>query len=442
MQMFQFKAEALRADDPRLAAALQAAYANKERPTCLCLQPGVPMYIAHANDDYILKRMPNSGSRHHPDCGSFDPPAELSGLGEVAGSAIQEDTESGITTLKLDFTLAKMGKRVEPAAAGAAPDSVRTDGSKLTLRGVLHYLWDQAELNRWMPAMAGKRSWFVVRARLLEAAANKLAKGDALDSMLFVPEQFSVDRKDEILGRRLEKLRRLAEPAKGPRKLMIMVAEVKHIEPSRYGHKFVLKHLPDMPLMLAEDLHKRIVKRFESDLALWDADEATHLVMIGTFGFDGAGNACAEEVSLVLTTANWIPIENRSDLQLVDALSHAGRRFTKGLRYNMAADRPLATAVLSDTTPRAVALYVVPANSKPEFKTALDELIESSELASWSWLAGETAMPALPDRQGYLSTPDPLPRLAEDTQPLDALRQAVSDEEPDVEPSVDDDHRF
>ena len=114
MQTFQFKADALRADDPRLAAALQAAYANKERPTCLCLQPAVPMYIAHANDDYILKRMPNSGSRHHPDCGSFDPPAELSGLGEVAGSAIQEDTESGITTLKLDFTLAKMGKRIEP----------------------------------------------------------------------------------------------------------------------------------------------------------------------------------------------------------------------------------------------------------------------------------------------------------------------------------------
>jgi hypothetical protein len=308
------------------------------------------MYIAHANDDYILKRMPNSGSRHHPDCGSFDPPAELSGLGEVAGSAIQEDTESGITTLKLDFTLSKMGKRVEPAAAGAEPDSVRTDGSKLTLRGVLHYLWDQAELNRWVPAMNGKRSWFVVRSRLLEAAANKLAKGDALDSMLFVPETFVVDRKDEILGRRLEKLRRLSEPGKGPRKLMMMVAEVKHVEPSRYGHKFVLKHLPDMPLMLAEDLHKRIFKRFGNDLALWDADEATHLVMIGTFGFNGAGNACAEEVSLVVTTANWIPVENRADLQLVDTLTHAGRRFTKGLRYNMAADRPLATAVLSDTT--------------------------------------------------------------------------------------------
>jgi hypothetical protein len=189
----------------------------------------------------------------------------------------------------------------------------------------------------------------------------------------------------------------------GPRKLMMMVAEVKHVEPSRYGHKFVLKHLPDMPLMLAEDLHKRIFKRFENDLALWDADEAAHLVMIGTFGFDGAGNACAEEVSLVVTTANWLPVENRSDLQLVDTLTHAGRRFTKGLRYNMAADRPLATAVLSDTAPRAVALYVVPANAKPEFKAALEELIESSELASWSWLAGETAMPALPELQGYLS---------------------------------------
>jgi len=413
MQTFRLKAETLRSDDPRLAAALQAAYANKERPHCLCLPEGVAMYIAHIGDHYVAKRMPNSGSRHHPDCGSYEPPAELSGLGEVSGSAIQEDTESGITTLKLDFTLSKAGKRVEPAAAGSPPDSVRTDGSKLTLRGTLHYLWDQAELNKWVPAMAGKRSWFVVRSRLLEAATNKLARGDALDSMLFIPEQFAVERKDEILGRRLEKLRRLSEPSKGPRKLMLMVAEVKHVEPSRYGHKFVLKHLPDMPLMLAEDLHKRIFKRFENEISLWDADETTHLVMIGTFGFDGAGNACAEEVSLVVNTANWIPIENRADLQLVDTLTHAGRRFTKGLRYNMAADRPLASAVLSDTTPRAVAMYVVPANAKPEFKTALDELALASDLASWNWDAGETAMPALPQLRGYLSTPPSHPDAQE-----------------------------
>ena len=403
MQRIKFRAEILATEDPRLEAALQLAYASKERPQCECVLPGVAMYIAHVADSYVLKRMPNSGSRHHPECASYEPPAELSGLGEVNGSAIQEDTDSGVTTLKLDFTLAKNTKRIEPNAAAGEVDSVRTDGKKLTLRGMLHYLWDQAELNKWVPAMTGKRSWFVIRQRLLQAAGNKLAKGDSLDSMLFIPETFAVDRKDELMGRRLERLKRLSEPAKGPRKLMLMVAEVKGIEVSRYGHKFVLKHLPDMPLMIADDLHKRINKRFENELALWKGEESTHLVMIGTFGLDGAGNACAEEISLVVTTANWLPIENRSDLQLVDALSHAGRKFSKGLRYNMATDRPLAAAVLSDTTPRPVAMYLVPPGATAAYKAALEDLIEGSDIASWMWLAGETALPHLPALHSYMA---------------------------------------
>ena len=256
MQRIKFQSETLTTEDPRLEAALQLAYASKNRPLCECVHPGVAMYIAHVSESFVLKRMPNSGSRHHPECPSFEPPPELSGLGEVNGSAIHEDADSGVTTLKLDFTLAKNARRIEPNAAVAEGDSVRTDGKKLTLRGMLHYLWEEAELNRWVPAMAGKRSWFVVRQRLLQAAANKLTKGDSLDSMLFIPEPFVLDRKDEMLRRRLERLKRLSEPAKGPCKLILIVAEVKAIDVSRYGHKFLLKHLPDMPMMIADDLQR------------------------------------------------------------------------------------------------------------------------------------------------------------------------------------------
>jgi hypothetical protein len=409
MQKFRFHSKVIAADDPLLPVELAAAHGDKKRPLCLCTADGVTMYVAHVGERYIIKRMPNSGSHHHPDCESYEPPAELSGLGEVSGSAIQEDVESGLTTLKLDFSLSKSGRRIEPVVSPREPESVRTDGSKLTLRGTLHYLWDQAELNRWTPGMAGKRTWYVVRGRLKQAAANKLAKGDALGAMLYIPEPFSVEHKDEILARRLAKLGRISAPASGSRKLMLMIAEVKLIEPSRYGHKLIVKHLPDMPLMMAEDLYKRMAKRFANDLALWDADESTHLVMIGTFGFDGAGNACVEELSLIVTTANWLPVEHRSDLQLMDALTHSGRRFTKGLRYNLAGDRPLASAVLSDTAPKAVALYIVPANATSEHRQALDELIAGSELNSWVWRAGKAAMPALPARAIGPAIQPPIP---------------------------------
>ena len=50
---------------------------------------------------YVMKRMPNSGSTHRPDCAAYEPPAELSGLGEILGTAIQENIKEGTTTLNL-----------------------------------------------------------------------------------------------------------------------------------------------------------------------------------------------------------------------------------------------------------------------------------------------------------------------------------------------------
>ena len=100
----------------------------------------------------------------------------------------------------LDFA-AKRGSAAA-AAEGTTAETARTDGSKLTLRGLLHYLWKEAELNCWSAGMAGKRTWAVIRHRLLVAAANKTAKGVALTKQPFVPETFSAERKAEIAERR------------------------------------------------------------------------------------------------------------------------------------------------------------------------------------------------------------------------------------------------
>ena len=51
----------------------------------MCLVEGVEMYVARLGDGYIVKRMPDTGSHHAPDCPSYEPPAEFSGLGQVLG---------------------------------------------------------------------------------------------------------------------------------------------------------------------------------------------------------------------------------------------------------------------------------------------------------------------------------------------------------------------
>ena len=161
------------------------------------------MYVASFGDRHILKRMPETGPQHDPACDSDEAPYELSGFGHVAGSAIQENAEDGVTTLRLDFSLSKTGAKTTSAPEpGGDAGSVKTDGSKLSLRALLHYLWDQAEFNRWRPGMTGKRNWAVIRKFLDQAANGKTAKGKALSDILFIPEMFRSEREAEITQRR------------------------------------------------------------------------------------------------------------------------------------------------------------------------------------------------------------------------------------------------
>ena len=204
--MFLIQGRRWNPDDAGFGDAVSAAHASRHRPRCLCLVDGIEMYVARlsrTHAGFIVKRMPNTGSHHAPDCSSYEPPPEFSGLGQVLGSAITEDPATGETTLKLGFSMSKIGGRSSAPTVGSTGDSVATDGTKLSLRGLLHYLWDQAELTRWQPGFAGKRSWATVRKHLLLAAENKIASGGALHARLYIPEVFSVDQRDAINARRI-----------------------------------------------------------------------------------------------------------------------------------------------------------------------------------------------------------------------------------------------
>jgi hypothetical protein len=285
-------------DAPDLETRLRSIERSKERPLCLCRSPGLPLYVAHAGLRLILKRMPLTGPQHDPACSSYEPPPELSGRGEVQGSSIEEDVAEGTTRLKLGFSLSKRGKRTAVAPDDSAGETARTDGAKLTLRGLLHFLWEEAELNQWAPGMAGRRTWAVVRHRLLAAAANKAAKGVPLAELLFVPETFAAERKADIAERRGLALKPLRAAANGPRPLMVLIGEVKEIAPARFGHKLVVRHLPDMPLLLGENIHRRLKARFEAEFELADGVPGTHLLAIASFGQSTTGVASVEEIAL------------------------------------------------------------------------------------------------------------------------------------------------
>lgn len=381
------------------AEAIADAHAAHQRPRCLCRAEGVEMYVARlagSNGGYIVKRMPDTGSHHAPDCPSYAPPAELSGLGQVLGSAIAEDPTTGETTLKLDFPLTRLPGRTPMPAAGGDRGSVASDGTRLSLRGLLHYLWDQAELTRWHPGFAGKRTWATVQRHLLQAAEHKIARGGALRALLYVPEPFSVERRNEINARRLAHWQHAAASPEKPQRLLLLIGEVKEIVPARHGFKVVVKHVPDQAFALDGSLYRRLDRRFQTELALWSTAENIHMVIIATFSVAASGIPSIIELSLMPVTRQWLPIEDDFDKQLVEQLVAEGRSFVKGLRYNLTARSEVASATLTDCEESAQLLFVVHASTQDSERRLQ---MGDPPMPVWLWNPSSGAMPSLPPRQ-------------------------------------------
>jgi len=382
---------------PELQSALEQAYERKQRPLCLCREPPTTMYIARSAGQFLVKRMPLTGRDHDPSCPSYEPPYELSGLGPLIGNAIQIDQATGTAVLKLDFSLTKRGSRSAPASPSETSDTVRNEARKLSLRAVLHYLWDAAELTEWTSLWAGKRGWGKVRASVMNAAREMTVRGGPLCDILFVPEVFHADHKAAISARRSSALSGAQAPGNGLQKLMLLVGEVKEFPEARSGRKVVIKHLPDFPLMLEEAAWRRLNKRYESELELWDANEETHVVAVATFGISNAGIPAINEMALMAVTENWIPFESAHELRLLSRLAGMRRKSVKGLRFNLSRDQPVVCVTLPEGRPSPVAMYIVPAGADEDYDRMLAEMIDARpEMTPWVWRTADGDMPPMP----------------------------------------------
>src|SRR4051794_24319830 len=85
---------------------------------------------------------------------------------------------------------------------------------------------------------------------------------------------------------------------------MLLIGEVKEFAPSHSRHQLVVKHLPEFPFLLGEDLHRRMAARFEREIALWDGVAGAHLIVIAPVGVGPAGVAAVEELALMVVTDN------------------------------------------------------------------------------------------------------------------------------------------
>lgn len=409
MQRYAMSGGEFSDDDEFFGAAVARAYSKRERPKCLCRRDEkLPLYISHRHGSYVLSRWPGTGPLHAPECEHYEAPDFLTGLGQVKGSAIIDNQETGETDLRFGFPLSRGPARAAPSALTNDKPTVKSNGQRLTLRGLLHFLWDRGQLTHWHPKMAGKRNWFVVRRSLLSAVLSCRAKGVGLGQSIFIPETFSLEHRDEIAGRRRSDL---APVFASKDAIMIVVGEVKTIEAARYGERIVIKHLPDFPFGMDADMARRFHKRFAVEEQLWNAEDGSgHLMMAATFSVGKSGLPDLIEAAVMPVTRDWLPFESLDERGLLGKAVDEKRRFVKGMRLNLGTDVPIASLSLTDTGANATAIFLERNNLDPAYDDALADLMRTPGVDHATWAAGrplplKVQKPILlPDKSGREKT--------------------------------------
>jgi hypothetical protein len=391
----------LLATDPGLQEALSKVYDSSERPRCMCVRGGVEMYIAK-HGEYVVKRMPGTGDMHHPTCQSFEPEPGLSGLGELVGEAIVEHNPDHVE-IRTDFPFSRVsGKAMPRGEANGEPPAVNAPRKRMSLRAVLHFLYHRAGLNRWYPAMEGRRSQGVIKKYLELAAAGVTLKGETLDKRLYVPEPFRVADKEEIGERRRRKLAMLLSPGDDVAyKMAIVIGQFNGAEQSAYGRKLLVKHMPDVPLYMENKAWERAERAYAATLQARDADlERKPMVVMAALIYAKREHLYqVDSLSMTLVSDQWIPLDGLHELPLVEELQRQGRAFLKPLRFDAKSGACFPNALLLDTEGGPFPLHVVSAFLDPKEKSATEKAVQAAGDDAWVWRTDQ-ALPAMPPRAG------------------------------------------
>lgn len=408
---------------PDLQPLLEAVHVDGPRPLCLCRDPGVEMYVAH-HGKYIIKRMPNGGHLHHPSCVSYALAPDDSGLGQ-ANEAVVEHSPDRIE-VRVDFAMSEVEGQAVEREAGAGSSVLGATKHKLSIRGLLHRLWEGAEFNVWHPRMRDKRSWYVIRKYLLAEAERIEMKGFKLSDRIYIPEPFNEDKRDEIVTTRRDWFDRLRQSGhSGNRaKFGFIVGELKDLADAPGGNKaIIIKNLWEMSFPLPGKLSRQFEKRFQSELAAALLMKAPVRLIVAFTVAPRPDGFNVNTITLMMTTQTWIPVDFHHERFLADLLMEQERHFIKPLRFDAPGTIPFANFNMTDTGDLPTALNIIGGTEDKKAEAAKLGWLSARSEPGWVWRVGtSSAPPALPAAgQKYrLPVAHPVPRQPKDAIPGEA----------------------
>lgn len=334
---------AVRHHPGRYARLLARARAETGHAECLCRTPALKLVIRSRSGRYHLARWPGQGDQHTPECPFHQAAANLSGRGGYTAGALTETTDG--TTIRLAAPLQLTGTRAAPATT--APARTTSGAARtMSLLGLLHWLWEQAQLNLWHPTW--RRSWSTCHTRLTQQAADCTVNGHDLTARLYVVPPYRPDNADantELFTTFTDQLRRIGRHQQRG----LILGEIKDLTPTKYGSRLTLRHHRGA-LFATTALLDKARRSYRTALstaahataATSTAAGSTEPRRIGLFLVERTPKnyLAVADMAAMLTNYRWIPADSSHEVAMADHLITAGRSFTKPLRYDGAAVFP------------------------------------------------------------------------------------------------------
>lgn len=331
-------------------SVLKAAYGRADL-RCGCRGPGLKRLAVkyyEGSDIFSLARFSLTGGEHSPDCQFYSASPTQVGPGGNSTGVIDQQPD-GSVKIRLEIGI------LERSTAASLDGPVRKPStrapsakqSSMKLLGLLHYLWDEAGLNQWKAAFAGKRRASLSYWWLNNAADNVWAGQVKLVDQLLLAA-FGADTRES------QRNRMRAEAALEANHRMLLIAPLAAFSPERFdamARQLKIGGFHGMPITFMQNgLWDSTVRRFPSAIAAWRSGHAVVVIAQVELKRGAKGvYASAVDLALMSITAEFIPVESSYERTVADKLVQQGRSFLKPMRYDAGADLVLPDFILTDT---------------------------------------------------------------------------------------------
>ena len=354
---------------------LRSAREKHGHALCECKTPNLRLVIREKDGKLYLAAWPDEASAHAQGCAFYTSPEHQRFMPPYKSDAITHSAQR--TSLQLHHEFASKREvtldraKATPAEGQPAQRSTKHEAKeRLHLWGLLHYLWEEAGLNRWSKGWS--RDWGMARYYLRKTAQSTYVGGVPLIQNIYVPPIWRTSEQVKIEARWNDFYKPLARHHRKTFLVRngILIGQVKSLDKTQYGYAVRLRHHA-APIYIPEKLASSLMNFSRAGWA-----ELRHLidtpntdmkkivicamrVEVTSFGAITMTEGC-----LMRTSAQFIPVKSSFESFVADELVRQDRNFYRPLHYDMQYQKQ-PSFVLEDTASR-IGICVYGAKLNPQ----------------------------------------------------------------------------